>query len=270
MERRGALHRHLGGLMSHTIRITIAAAAGLLVAACGTQAGQRGTSPSATALTPVTTSSPATPAPSPSPVPLGYQPLYPFASLADVQAWQDGYTAGGGGQSWHLSPDGTALSFTQAYLGFKEINRVASHTVGDRDARVTVGLLLPNGTISHAAVVHLVKYGSGRYVPWEVVGTDDTAFTLDTPAYGATVTSPVKVGGDITGVDESIGVEVHQLGSPAAVGSHCCEPAGGQDNPWSVTVAFRAASGQVITIVAHTGGHVAAVERFAVTGVTVG
>jgi len=44
----------------------------------------------------------------------------------------------------------------------------------------------------------------------------------------------------------------------------------GQPSPWSLTVPFHAAPGQLITIVVHTGGHVAAVERFAVTGVLVG
>jgi len=50
----------------------------------------------------------------------------------------------------------------------------------------------------------------------------------------------------------------------------CCQPAGGQAAPWSLIVPFYAAPGQVITIVVHTGGHVATVERFAVTGVRVG
>jgi hypothetical protein len=53
-------------------------------------------------------------------------------------------------------------------------------------------------------------------------------------------------------------------------GPVCCRPAGGQATPWSLAVPFHAASGQVIIIVVHTGGHVAAVERFAVTGVRVG
>jgi hypothetical protein len=54
------------------------------------------------------------------------------------------------------------------------------------------------------------------------------------------------------------------------VGSYCCHPAGGQASPWSFTVPFQATSGQVVTIVVHAGGHVTAVERFAVTGVRVG
>ena len=40
--------------------------------------------------------------------------------------------------------------------------------------------------------------------------------------------------------------------------------------PWSASVTFLATPGQVITIAAATGGHVAAVERFAVTGARAG
>ena len=147
---------------------------------------------------------------------------------------------------------------------------MAALTINGGDAHVTVGFIRPDGHVSAAAVIHVVKFGSGRYVPWEVVGTDDTTLTLDIPAYGTTATSPVRIGGKITGVDESLRAEVHRLGSASPVGSYCCRPAGGQASPWSFTVAFRAASGQVVTIVVHTGGHVAAVERFAVTGVRVG
>ena len=45
---------------------------------------------------------------------------------------------------------------------------------------------------------------------------------------------------------------------------------GGARSPWSASVTFLATPGQVITIAAATGGHVAAVERFAVTGARVG
>jgi hypothetical protein len=147
---------------------------------------------------------------------------------------------------------------------------VAAHTISGSDARVTVGLTLPNGQLSHAAIIHLVKFGSGRYAPWEVAGTDDTTLTLDIPAYGSTATSPVRIGGKITGVDENLRAEAHQLTASGPVGSYCCQPAGGQATPWTLTVPFHATPGQVITIVVHTGGHVAAVERFAVTGVMAG
>jgi len=90
---------------------------------------------------------------------------------------------------------------------------------------VTVGLTLPDGQVNHAAIIHLVKFGSGRDAPWEVVGTDDTTLTLDIPAYGGTATSPVRIGGKITGVDESLRAEVRQLGS-GGPGGRLLLPAG--------------------------------------------
>ncbi len=257
--------------MKLTIRLAAAAAAGVLAAGCGTAAAPPPASHPAAPHTSGPASAPATtaPSPAPAPVPFGYVPLFPFGNLAAVRAWQASY-ASGGHQPWHLNADQTALAFTQGYLGFSRIDKVAAHTISGGDARVTVGLTLPDGQVNHAAIIHLVKFGSGRYAPWEVVGTEDTTLTLDIPAYGGTAASPVAIGGKITGVDESLRAEVHQLGSSSPVGSYCCQPAGGHAAPWSLTVPFHAASGQVITIVVHTGGHVAAVERFAVTGVRAG
>jgi len=198
-----------------------------------------------------------------------FQPLFPFANLAHAQAWQRAH-ASGGHEPWHLSAELTAVAFSQEYLGFSEINKVAGHSVSQGDARVTVGLTLPDGRVSSAAIVHLVRYGSGNNAPWEVVGTDDTTLTLDTPAYGATVASPVKIAATVAGVDEYLRAEAHTLGAGQPLGTFCCQPAGSRANPWSLTVPFDANSGQVITIVAHTGRHVAPTERFAVSGVRAG
>lgn len=219
--------------MSLTLRVVTVMAAGLLVAACGGTAG-----PSTAHSPSPRTSSPATPSPStpaatsvPSPVPpaaatpFTYQPLFPFSSLTGAQAWQASYTSGGH-QPWHLNADQTALAFSQGYLGFNAINKIAGHSISGGDAHVTVGFSLPNGHISSAAVIHLVKYGTGRYAPWEVVGTDDTTLTLDTPLYGTSVSSPVRIGGKITGVDENLRAEVRALGTAPAVGTVCCLPAG--------------------------------------------
>jgi hypothetical protein len=255
--------------MNLTIRLAAAAAAGVLAAGCGTAAGPSSASHPATPHTSAPPSAPAAPSPAPTPAPFGYVPLFPFGNLAAVRAWQTSY-ASGGHQPWHLDADQTALAFTQGYLGFSQISKVAAHTISGGDACVTVGLTLPNGQVNHAATIHLVKFGPGTYPPWEVVGTDDTTLTLDVPAYGGITASPVRIGGKITGVDESLRAEVRRLGTNGPVGSFCCQPAGGQASPWSFSVPFHAPPGQVVTIVVHTGGHVAAVERFAVTGARVG
>ena len=236
-------------------------------------AGSAGVAGSATATAPAPTTPATTPAAPGTPaqstgLPAGYLPLFPFASIAGVRAWQASY-ASGGHQPWHRSPDITATAFA-AFLGYRDVTEVAGSSVSRGDAHVAVGIKRPNGTISTAAVIHLVLFGSGRYAPWEVVGTDDTTFTLDRPGYGSAVRSAVTAGGTITGVDESIKITVHALAAQGPVGAYCCRAAGGTRSPWSAGVTFRAVPGQVITIAAATGGHVAVVERFAVTGVRVG
>ncbi len=228
-----------------------------------------GTAPPVTG--PTSETSP-TPSPSPSsspsatPRPFGYLALWPFTSEAGAAAWQTSYRAGGH-QPWHLDPRRTALFFTTGYLGFTEVDRVVWRSVHGDDARIAVGFSTGTGRLSVAAVLHLARIGSGQDAPWEVVGSRDTTLTMDTPSYGARVSSPVTVGGRITGVDESLRIEVRQPSSAQPIGTRCCLPAGGERQPWSTTVAFHGATDPALTVVVSTGGHFQGVERFAVTGV---
>ncbi|MFD9971707.1 hypothetical protein ACFWYA_26815 [Streptomyces sp. NPDC059011] len=246
-------------------------ATGSASAAPGTPAPSPTTSEGSppTAASPTSSPTPAVPTQTPNAVPpLGswsLQPVWPFTTLAQAQAWERSYRSGGH-QPWHLDPDQTALAFSRDFLGFVEIDRVTSSKVSGRHARVGVA---PSGTEGGtAAVIHMVRFGTGADAPWEVVGTDDTTFSLTAPAYGALVRSPLATGGRITGVDESIQVQVRQPSSDAPLGtSKCCTSAGGENQPWSVAVPFSGARDPVLTVVASTGGHVAAVERFTVTAV---
>lgn len=251
------------------------------LAGCASGTGGGGSEPSTTSIPRVTstttapsTTGPSTPTPSSAPGPSfalgGYMPLFPFATLQDVQTWEESFSSGGQ-QPWHLDAGQTAVAFA-AWLGYAEVNTVVSTTTNATGAHVSIGFS-PDATSGPpvvSAVVHEVRWGSGSNVAWEVVGTDDTTLTLSAPPYGSTVASPVRVGGVISGVDESIKVEVHDLASSSPIGVYCCLPAGGTGTPWSALVSFAAAPGAVMTIAAQTGGHVAAVERFAVTGVRSG
>ena len=107
--------------MTHRFRNTalfaVATISSLVISGCGStgspaQAASTpatGTSAAASAgspgLAPATTSAPTTPgAPAlATGLPAGYLPLYPFASLARVRAWQAIYESGGH-QPWHRSP----------------------------------------------------------------------------------------------------------------------------------------------------------------------
>jgi hypothetical protein len=198
-----------------------------------------------------------------------YLPLWPFRTAAEARDWQT--VAGRSGQaSWHASAEATALLFTRQFLGFTEIDRVVACDVSGRDAQVSVGGPNEPGTGIHtAAVIHLARFGVGADAPWEVVGTrdDEIRFSETTPRYGAEVSSPLVVGGRLSGVDESIRVQVREISSARPLGTSDLLPAGGIDQPWSVRVTFETGSDPTATVVAWTGGHIAAVERFAVTGV---
>ncbi|NUP53810.1 MAG: hypothetical protein HOW97_41785 [Catenulispora sp.] len=239
----------------------------------GTSAGS-GTSTAPTGsgtsgLPTVPTTSAGSSAPLGSPVNL---PLWPFASLDQARTWEASYRAGGT-QPWHLDAGQTALSFTQGYLGFTGVDKVLSAVVTNgRDTRVGVGFAAPGdpGRTVTAAVLHLVRYGPDADAPWEVVGTADTTLTLTQPAYGSVVRSPLTVGGAITGVDESIRVQIRTPAQTAPLADRPGLPAGGSGTPWRVTIAFPYPGGPVLTVVASTGGHLAPVERFAITGVRTG
>jgi hypothetical protein len=212
----------------------------------------------------------ATPTPSGSATPTSafrYQPLWPFATTTAAGSWQSSYGTHTS-QAWHLDAKRTALAFTRDFLGFTEIDRVTSTAIVGGDAKIGVGYITEGSRTGTVAVVHLVRIGAGDTAPWEVVGTEDVALTLTKPAYGATVSSPIAVGGRITGVDESLRVSVRAVGAGKPLGTSCCTPAGGERTPWSATVSFHGTtSGQVLTVVVSTGGHLKEVERFAVTGV---
>ena len=145
---------------------------------------------------------------------------------------------------------------------------MTSTDVQGDEAWIGVGYVGERGGLpSTSSVIHLVRFGPHPDSPWEVVGTRDTVFTLDTPRYGTPVSSPTSVGGVVTGVDECIHVAVRQPSSVPAVGTAACVPAGGESAPWSSSVAWTGATDPALTIVAWTGGHVADVEVFAITGV---
>lgn len=216
--------------------------------------------------TPMMTQRPTT-CPTVRPRRFGYQPLWPFTSLSDVAAWQSAYRRNGS-QPWHLDADQTAKAFTTGFLGFTEIDKVVGRTVRGDNAWVSVGFVTEDMDRPFvSAVIHLVKYGAGQDAPWEVVGTRDSELTLTTPAYGAWVSSPVQAGGRITGVDESILVEIRQPASENPIGTSQPVRAGGERQPWKAAVSFRGATDPALTVVARTGGHLKEVERFAVTAI---
>ena len=198
---------------------------------------------------------------------LFYEPLWPFPNYAQARQWEtvDGPA---GHQPWHADASSTALSFVNGYLGFSDIDVVTSTSADTNEAHIGVGYADPNGKKHTAAVLHLVRYSQtlgNTHAGWEVVGSDDTDFSLEQPAYGSQVSSPMTVGGHITGVDENIVVDVKDASGSVLTGTPAGVPAGGQNSPWHASVSFDGSG--VLTIVAFTGGHLQQHERFAIQGV---
>jgi hypothetical protein len=207
----------------------------LTLAACSTHTARTPPSPSIPA-GPTSSTQPAPSSPSSSTPPtrpasfeLGYQPLYPFASRVEAQAWQQSYRSGGH-QPWHLDANLTAQVFSSGYLRFTELDLVTSGVTDSLGAHVGVGYRDPTGRLRTAAVLHLVRYGNDPDAPWEVVGSDDATFSLEVPADGSTVTAPLTVGGHITGVDENIRVAIRQLSSEAPLGQSASIPQAARTN----------------------------------------
>lgn len=194
-----------------------------------------------------------------------YQPLWPFASQDEADRWLQ-QSAATGSAPWHADPETTALLFTQNYLGFRELDRTTTVTEHADEAWVGVGYGRPDSESSTAATIHLVRFGSAPNSPWEVVGSDDEALTLSTPSYGSAVGTVIDAGGTITGVDESLHLQVRQSTKEDPLGDYCCVPAGGESRPWSASFTMAPRQPGSLTLVVWTGGHVVNVEKFAVTG----
>lgn len=196
-------------------------------------------------------------------LPDGDEPLWPFATADEAAQWQD--VDGPAGHSpWHADAKATALFFATGYLQFNDITEVTSSDISAMQANIGVGYDMPNEGGKHtASVIHLARYGDDG-APWEVVGASANQLSITEPANGDQVASPMTVAGQITGVDESIAVSVRTI--DGSVDKIDPVPAGGDNAPWSVTVPFTETGN--LSIVASTGGHVTAHERFAVVGVT--
>ncbi|MGU3501734.1 hypothetical protein [Mycobacterium sp. C31M] len=203
------------------------------------------------------TPAPADPVDNPVSETFPYLPLWPFASEAEAMS---------ANTAWHRDPQETALHFARDYLGFAEIDRTTTVTEHVDEAWVGVGYASPNGDSHTAATIHLARFGTAPDAPWEVVGSLDDDLALTSPPYGSTAGSVIDAGGTITGVDESLHLQVHQGTGGEVLGEFCCVPAGGEAQPWSARVATSPPQPGALTVVVWTGGHVAEVERFAVTG----
>jgi Immunoglobulin-like domain of bacterial spore germination len=190
--------------------------------------------------------------------------LWPFRTQAEADAWLA--QADEGHSPWHADAEATALAFTQGFLGFADIDLVTSRDVRADEAWIGVGFQGEDATVT-AAVVHLRRFGPSSDAPWEVVGTRDTDLTLDRPDYGSTVSSPVVVGGSVTGLEGSLTVSVRQVSAPEPLGGVADLVITPQTSAWDAEIPYAGATDPALTIVVSLRSDAREAARFAITAV---
>lgn len=222
------------------------------------------TAPVSGTLSIATSAAPTVSVPPPA-LPAGDEPLWPFANAGEAAQWEN--VDGPNGHSpWHAGAKATALFFATGYLQFNDITEVTASDVRTMQADVSVGYDMPSGDKHTASEIHLVRYGDEN-APWEVVGATATGFSITDPASGTegSLAGPVHVAGRITGVDENVTAAVRSI--DGAVNGSDPIPAGGDNASWVTIVPDSDLQHGVLSIIAWTGGHLTAHERFAVVGV---
>ena len=149
------------------------------------------------------------------------------------------------GASWRSDADQTALHFLSDHLQMPYLDTVVSSTVRGDSAEVAVGRVLPSDTKQAVpATTITLQRASGT---WYVESARADQLTVTRTSVNA---STVTVGGRITGVDESIQVEL-RAGDTAQPLAHASTPGGGQDSPWQVTLERPATDATRLTVVVY-------------------
>ena len=196
---------------------------------------------------------------------LGSQPLWPFRTFADAEAWRA--AAAEGHQPWHADAAGTAALFTTSFLGFTEIDEITSTDVRADEAWIGVGYREEAGRPPvTSAVVHLVRFGPHADSPWRWSAPATPASRWTPPATGpASRHRPRSAARSRAWTSAWSCRCASRRRGPARRGP--VRAGGRRGLPWQTTVAWSGASDPALTVVVWTGGHVQDVERFAVTGV---
>ena len=153
--------------------------------------------------------------------------------------------SGPDGASWRSDADQTALHFLSDHLQMPYLDTVVASTVRGDSAEVAVGRGLPSETKrAVAATTITLQRASGT---WYVESARADLLTVTTTSVNA---STVTVSGRLTGVDESIQVELLAGDSPQPL-AHASTPGGGQDSPWQVTLERPVTDATRLTVVVY-------------------
>lgn len=196
---------------------------------------------------------PSTPSAQPSSLPAvpDMLTIWPYATRREAAA-KATEAMRSGAMPWLLDPKQSALLFVQNFLRRPEVDVVTATRPLLAGIGVTVGRRIAGGSqVFEVTTVYLVRVSAASNAPYVVVGASANYLTIDSPVAAAAVRSPVSVAGTITGVDEVVRAELRVLSRPDPLGTGTV-PAGGQDSPWSLTLAFTGSVDRAGALVAST------------------
>jgi hypothetical protein len=164
-------------------------------------------------------------------------PVWPFTSDAQAADW----VAAPGDRTWAADPVQVAQHLLDDVLA---LPGTAVGTAGGGDV-VRVVVRAGGRPVS---TVQLEQVGRGPNGPWAVTGASAEDVGITTPDAGGSVESPLTVTGRVTGVDESVHVQL-LAGSTQLADGHA--PAGAEQ-PWSQLLRWSSTTWSTGAVVAST------------------
>jgi len=180
---------------------------------------------------------------SPSPDPNGVTtssdgtPVWPFTSDAEAAAW----TANPGTRPWAADP----VQLTQHLLDdYLSVPGRAMRRVGDGVDLAVVEVSAGDRPVSQVRLVRVGRTSSG---PWSVIGATSDDLTIAQPLPGEPVTSPMRTTGRVSGVDQSVHLQLRA----ATLLAEAYAPAG-NELPWTQNLTWTSESWSVAALAAST------------------
>jgi len=164
-------------------------------------------------------------------------PVWPFTSDAEAAAW----TANPGTRPWAADP----VQLTQHLLDdYLSVPGRAMRRVGDGVDLAVVEVSAGDRPVSQVRLVRVGRTSSG---PWSVIGATSDDLTIAQPLPGEPVTSPMRTTGRVSGVDQSVHLQLRA----ATLLAEAYAPAG-NELPWTQNLTWTSESWSVAALAAST------------------
>lgn len=181
----------------------------------------------------------------------GGTPVWPFTTDREAAAWEAAPSA----RPWAADPVQVTQHLLDDYL---EVPGRALPRVSGSAAVAVVKVFAGNRTVSD---VRLERVGDAAG-PWSVTGASSTDLVLTDPDDGGEVSSPLRVTGRVTGVDQS----VHLRLQSRTLLAEAFAPAG-RDQPWSQALTWSREDWDVAALTAVTFNGKGDLSAVAITAV---